>query len=279
MLQQIQQNDELKKKGFSFLKKNWLTLAAIILALLLIRQCNQTSEAEKEAKREHNNYLAERDSVRFISNKLGNSVYEKSAFELKMSELSKENKDLIAKLDLSKKKTPEVVIHTVTEYVDIFKEVPAKISQDSSGKKFIDFLHNPKLPGSNALSISGKIPYELSITSLHNNISPNISIGNAEIKIEQRISIVTGLYRDPKSKRLMTRVSTDYPGISFSDINSFQISDTPENRKTLMGERKRFGIGINGGFGYVVGKGGFSPGAFIGVGIHFSPKFLQFDSK
>ena len=75
----------------------------------------------------------------------------------------------------------------------------------------------------------------------------------------------------------MTRVSTDYPGITFSDINSFQIKDTPQNRKTLMQERKRFGLGLNMGFGYVAGAGGISPGVYIGVGFHFSPKFLQTD--
>jgi hypothetical protein len=271
-----------KSKILDLLKRYGIYIAGVILLLLLIRQCNATADAEKDAKRQYNNLLASQDSVRFISNKLGNAVYEKSAFELKMSELSKENKDLIDKLDLDKKRTPEVVIQTITKYVEVVKEVPTKIIEDSLGNKSISFLHNPKLPGANSLRIEGKTPIQINVDkdpSHPNDFRPRISAGSTEIKIEQSISIVTGLYRDPKTKRLMTRVSTDYPGITFTDINSFQIQDTPENRKALMSERKRFGLGLSAGFGYVVGKGGFSPGAFIGLGVNLSPKILQFDTK
>jgi hypothetical protein len=271
-----------KDGASSLIKKYGFIAVSIILMLLLLRQCNITSDAEKEGKRQYNNLLASQDSVRFISNKLGNAVYEKSAFEFKMSELSKENKDLIQKLDLDKKRTPEVVIQTVTKYIEIFKDVPTKINEDSLGNRHIDFIHNPKLPGSNSLTIKGKIPFDIKLNSDPKDPSrvlPSLLTGNAEIKMEQSISIVTGLYRDPKSKRLMTRVSTDYPGITFTDINSFQIQDTPEMKKTLRSERKIFGIGLNAGVGYVVGNGKIGPGAYIGIGFHLSPRFLQSDLK
>jgi len=272
----------LKEKSWVFLKRNYLVIAVVILILLLLRQCNANNALEKEAKREHNNYLASQDSVRLVSSKLGNAIYEKSAFELKMSELSQENKDLINKLDLSRSKTPEVVIETVTEYVDVFRDVPTKVEKDSTGQNTVTFLHNPELPGNNFLKISGQVPYEIRLDRNPNDptlVSAALLPGSAQIEIEQKISIVSGIYRDPKSKRLMTRVSTDYPGITFSDINSFEVTDTPENRKTLMGERRRFGLGVNAGFGYVVGAGGISPGAYIGIGLHFSPKLLQTDIK
>lgn len=278
----IKLEESQKGRVTSFFKRYGLAIAAIVLMLLLLRQCNMTSDAEKEGKRQYNNLLAAQDSVRFISNKLGNAVYEKSAFELKMSELSDENKELIDKLDLDKKKTPEVVIQTITKYIEIFKDVPTKINQDSLGNRHINFVHNPKLPGSNSLSIKGDIPFDIKLNADpkdQSKVLPLLVTGNAQIKMEQTISIVTGLYRDPKSKRLMTRVSTDYPGITFTDINAFQIQDTPEMRKTMRSERKNFGLGINTGFGYVVGKNGVSPGAYIGIGFHFSPKFLQSDLK
>jgi len=281
--QVMNENKEtLKEKGWMFLKRNYLVIAVVILILLLLRQCNANNALEKEAKREHNNYLAAQDSVRFVSNKLGNAVYEKSAFELKMSELSDENKDLIKKLDLSRNKTPEVVIETVTEYVDVFRDVPTKVEKDSSGQKLVTFIHNPELPGKNFLKISGQVPYDIRLDRNPNDptlVSATLLPGSAQVEIEQKIAIVSGIYRDPKSKRLMTRVSTDYPGITFSDINSFEITDTPENRKALMGERRRFGLGVNAGFGYVVGAGGISPGVYVGIGLHFSPKFLQTDIK
>lgn len=281
-LNQVENEGSLKEKSWMFLKRNYLVIAVVILILLLLRQCNANNELKKEAKREHNNYLASQDSVRLVSSKLGNAVYEKSAFELRMSELSQENKDLIKKLDLSRNKTPEFVVETVTEYVDVFRDVPTRVEKDSSGQNIVSFVHNPELPGKNFLKISGNVPYDIRLDRNPSNpalVSATLLPGSAEIGIEQSISITSGIYRDPKTKRLMTRVSTDYPGVTFSDINSFEVTDTPENRKTLMGERRRFGLGLNAGFGYVVGAGGMSPGAYIGIGLHFSPKFLQTDIK
>jgi len=281
-LNQVENEGSLKEKSWMFLKRNYLVIAVVILILLLLRQCNANNELKKEAKREHNNYLASQDSVRLVSSKLGNVVYEKSAFELRMSELSQENKDLIKKLDLSRNKTPEFVVETVTEYVDVFRDVPTRVEKDSSGQNIVSFVHNPELPGKNFLKISGNVPYDIRLDRNPSNpalVSATLLPGSAEIGIEQSISITSGIYRDPKTKRLMTRVSTDYPGVTFSDINSFEVTDTPENRKTLIGERRRFGLGLNAGFGYVVGAGGMSPGAYIGIGLHFSPKFLQTDIK
>lgn len=281
-LNQVENEGSLKEKSWMFLKRNYLVISVVILILLLLRQCNANNELKKEAKREHNNYLASQDSVRLVSSKLGNAVYEKSAFELRMSELSQENKDLIKKLDLSRNKTPEFVVETVTEYVDVFRDVPTRVEKDSSGQNIVSFVHNPELPGKNFLKISGNVPYDIRLDRNPSNpalVSATLLPGSAEIGIEQSISITSGIYRDPKTKRLMTRVSTDYPGVTFSDINSFEVTDTPENRKTLMGERRRFGLGLNAGFGYVVGAGGMSPGAYIGIGLHFSPKFLQTDIK
>jgi hypothetical protein len=50
-------------------------------------------------------------------------------------------------------------------------------------------------------------------------------------------------------------------------------------KKTLRSERKIFGIGLNAGVGYVVGNGKIGPGAYIGIGFHLSPRFLQSDLK
>ena len=76
----LEENKEYKAKIYSFLKKNAAIIGVVILALLLLRQCNVSGRLEEEAKREHNNYLAAQDSVRFISSKDGNVVYEKSAY-------------------------------------------------------------------------------------------------------------------------------------------------------------------------------------------------------
>jgi len=266
--------EKIKKLGANLI---W-AIVCIILVLILMQKCSDADSAKKEALREHNNYLASQDSVRFISKKLGVATYEKSAMELKMSDLSDENKSLINKLDLSGKKTPGVVIDVQTQYVDKFVNVPTKVEKDSSGQNMVTFLHNPSLPGKNYLMIKGKVPYDLNLVRNPNDsslVSAILKTGSATIDMEQRINITTGIYRDPKSKRLMTRVSTDYPGISFSDINSFEIIDNPETRQALKAERRRIGFGINAGYGVVFANAKVTPGFVVGVGLNFTPRPLQ----
>ena len=135
------------------------------------------------------------------------------------------------------------------------------------------------MKGKNSLTISGKIPYTLDIIKSPEKedlVFAKLNPGTAELDIKQNIDIVTGIYRDSKTKRLMTRVSTEYPGITFSDVNSFSIIDTKENRDALKGERKPFGVGINFGLGVAGNQKGIYPGIYVGVGLHYSPRFLQF---
>ena len=61
--QVIKDNEEtIKVKSYSFLKRNGFVIAAVILALLLLRQCNVSDRMEAEVKREHNNLLLKQNS-------------------------------------------------------------------------------------------------------------------------------------------------------------------------------------------------------------------------
>lgn len=253
----------------------------VVLIFLSIRQCEKSGNMEMEIKREHNNYLASMDSVRIIKKDRDRLIVEKSQMELKISELSEEQKELIKKLGLKPTGggAPSVVTEIKIVYVDRFINVPTKVEKDKDGKESITFTHSPKMNGKNSLTISGKIPYTLDIIKSPEKedlVFAKLNPGVAELDIKQNIDLVTGIYRDPKTKRLMTRVSTEYPGITFSDVNSFSIIDTKENRDALKGERKPFGLGINLGLGIAGNQNGIYPGIYMGVGIHYSPRFLQF---
>jgi hypothetical protein len=268
-------------KFTKFLSNKTVSVAAIVLlAMLLLQQYNAAENAKAEALREHNNLLASQDSVRVIRQDRDLAIFEKSSFQLKVSELSKEQKDLISQLELSKNgkgTTPKTVIEIVTEYKDSVRNIPSSINKDPNGEESITFLHNPELPGKNKLKISGKIPYELGINrdpSDSTKYNAKLNSGLVALDIEQSIDIVTGIYQDPKSKRIMTRVSTTYPGMSFSDINSFDITDNPETRKALKAARKEFGIGFTLGYGF--SPGAPRPSMIVGIGLHYTPRFLQF---
>jgi len=129
------------------------------------------------------------------------------------------------------------------------------------------------------LKITGKTPYTISL-----HVDPldstkylaSILPGLTSLNLEQNIDITTGIYRDPKTKRMMTRVTTTYPGLTFNDINSFDITDNADTRKALKAARKEFGLGVQLGYGISGSQSGISPGFYIGFGVHYSPKFLQF---
>jgi len=275
-------NKETGSKISSILSSRFTMLAVIVVLLLLfLKQCNETSHMEAEAKREHNNYLASLDSVRTIKNENGHLIQEKSAYELKASELSEVQKDLIHQLGLKSNgrgNTPNTVINTVTEIRDSVK-IASTIEKDPNGEESINFLYNPQMPGNNKLKVTGKTPYTITLhrdpidsTKYFATIIPGLTALN----LEQNIDITTGIYRDPKTKRMMTRVSTTYPGLTFNDINSFDITDNADTRKALKAARKEFGFGVQLGYGLSGTSNGLNPGFYFGVGLQYSPKFLQF---
>jgi len=250
-------------------------VAVVVLAFLLFRQCGISQDAKREAQRNMNNLLAEQDSVRSVESKLGNVLAEKSAFQLKYNELSEEQESLIRQLELANNKKPGVVIETQVIYRDTSIIVPVEneIGRDTS---YLGFKYNPALPGTNRLLVSGRLPYTMIDTTLNGIEMSIINPGSVNMTIEQKIDLVTGLYRDPKTDRLFVRASTSFPGISFNDIQALDMVDDPGTRKALRGARKTFGIGLNVGYGMVLTTEGYQAGPIIGIGITYSPKILQF---
>jgi hypothetical protein len=255
-------------------------IAIAILSLLLLKQCGETDHAKKEALRNFNNLLAEQDSVRIISSKLGNTIAEKSAFELKYNELNEEQKKLIERLEIEKKKKPSIIIKTEIEYKDSLIVVPVRNVTGKNGNR-IEFTYEPDLPGNNKLTIDGKIRYEIKTDSIEIeggkwNYMYRLEAGKANISILQKIDLVTGLYKDSKTGRLYVRASTTFPGITFSEMQALNIVDDPATKKALKEERKPFGVGAFVGAGLGFSSSGYVMGPVVGVGLTYQPKWLQF---
>jgi len=272
---------DLSKIYSIFSSKEFLMVSLIASIFLLLRQCNETNISRLEAGREHRNYLAMHDSVRTIKKENGLLIQEKSGMEIRVSELSTTQKYLIDQLGLNKNgrgNTPNSVINVVTVYRDSITNITSKIGKNPNGDEFIHFIYDPNLPGKNKLKITGKSYYDLSISRnvTDSTYFPVIKPRTTDLEIEQMIEITTGIYRDPKTKRLMTRISTEYPNLYFSEINSFDITDNRETRQALKSARKPFGLGVNAGYGIIGNSNGIGTGFYIGVGLSYSPKILQF---
>ena len=207
-----------------------------ILLMLLLKQCNETQNAKQEAQRNFNNLLAERDTVRILQSKNGSMLAEKAAFKLKYDELSEDQKDLIKRLELAGRKKPGVTL-----------------------------------------------PYQLLTDTIKDESSANgiklisrVEPGTAKLSMEQKIDLVTGLYTDPKTGRIFVRASTTFPGITFSDMQALDMVDDPATKKALRQARKPFGVGVSFGWGMTVGKNGYTVGPNVGVGLTYTPTWLQF---
>ena len=253
-----------------------------VLVMLLLKQCNATADAKKEAERNFNNLLAERDSVRVLESKNGNMLVERAAFQLKYNELTEEQEELIDRLELSGKRKPSVVIQTEVVYKDTSIMVPVAATQEGDNT-YLKFTHNPTLPGTNKLLIAGQLPYTVDTDTIWDpsdksnfKFVSTVIPGTAKLSMEQKIDLVTGLYTDPKTGRLFVRASTSFPGITFSEMQALDMVDDPATKKALKQARKPFGIGFSIGYGLTVGKDGYIAGPSVGLGLTYSPKWLQF---
>ena len=260
---------KLYKDTVSFLTgRLFPILLSVFLMFLLLRQCGITENAREEANRNLGNLLAQQDSVKHLETRLSGALAERSAFKLKYNELSDEQEDLIKRLELERKRKPGVIIKTEIVYRDT-TIVVSSTNHNEGDSSYIAFSYNPVLPGTNRLLIDGTIPYTFDSDS-------TIFPGDASLSIEQRIDLVTGLYSNPDDGLLYIRASTDFPGLKFRELQALNMIDDPETKRALKSARRTFGVGVSAGYGISLDNGGYTVGPFLGIGLSYSPKWLQF---
>ena len=69
---------------------------------------------------------------------------------------------------------------------------------------------------------------------------------------------------------MFVHLKTDYPGVTFNDAQGILVQNDKQLKKFSYSQRKQFGLGIQVGVGY---SDRIRP--YIGIGLHYSPKFLQ----
>jgi hypothetical protein len=96
-----------------------LMLALAIVLFMFLKQCHSGSEAEQELARMQRNLIAANDSIRYIKSEEGRIIAEKSGLQLKVSELNSEQKEIMSRLELEKKKTPGVIIRKIFKHLSL----------------------------------------------------------------------------------------------------------------------------------------------------------------
>jgi|688.fasta_scaffold01148_20 hypothetical protein len=232
--------------------------AFIILLILLLRQCEATNKAKGEVTRIENNYKAQQDTIRNYKDKWGNSVADIRALTLTLNEAKKE-------LEFEKNKPPITVIKFKTKIEERIVNVPVIVRDTILGDfNSIALVSSSNSWGKSSRSINLGLPYYID--------NDSIRFGNATIDLKQNIWLTASILRDKKTKEVFVNLSTDYPGTTFNEAKGIVIDPkSPGLLDIQYKSRKTMGIGLH--LGYGIGTSGFSP--YVGIGINYTPKFLQ----
>jgi hypothetical protein len=259
-----------------------LLFAGIVLfALLFLRQCGKTSDAKAEtevAKQEivrvTNNLAASKDTIDQYMVDINTTRAEIKGYELTVEELEGEYAELLADFEIEKNKPPVVIIKTVYVIKDSIIEVPIYVLPgDSMFDKYLAFSDSAVYDsiGVNYRFLTGRIP--IIIDYEDSTLIP----GFGTFGLELGMNLNLGLFKDKKTKEITILADTDYPGVTFTKLQGANILTDPKNKKILRGLRKSWGLGINVGYGMMldIPNNAFVTGPYVGVGLSYTPKILQ----
>lgn len=255
-----------------------ISAAFIVILFLLLSTCNRVAglkmEIEKgkeESQRIVNNYEAAQDTVIMFTEANGNLVGQIQGYELTVKELKTEYEKLFGEHEDLKKRPPLTITKVVTVIKDSLIEVAVNSTGDSTGGE-LTFSDSTFFSEGNWRNLSGTIPYSLNNT-LENPVIP----GDGSFEIGQSLSLSTTLTKDKETGKIMIKVETPYPGVTFSSIQGASILDDEKNKKMWRQARKTWGIGFDVGYGVLIDvrNSNVSTGPYFGVGVNYSPKLLQ----
>ena len=265
---------------------------AILIAIILI-QCGQSAglkgdlaKQKEESQRVLNNYEALHDTIR--QGKINDTTLlaEKKALSITLKELKSGYSDLLTGFESFKKQNPKVIERITVINNETIREVPVFAKIDSLGNGSFNFEDKAKFADGNYRNLKGTIPFsstffnkkdstqaDLNKLGLYTLVNP----GAGNFTLEQGIKLKVGLFKDPKTKKVTIAATTSYPGITFTQLDGADVMQDEGSKKATRALRKTWGIGVSLGYGAGVDLKSRQMyiGPQIGVGITYTPKFLQ----
>ena len=224
----------------------------IFLAFMLLNKCEQEKEYQQEIQRINNNNVALLDTIRNYMDDDGMYAADIRALNLKLDELGDS-------ISVDRSQPPVTITNQTTEIRETI-EVPAFIydtvtivNTDTFYKQI--YVERTDTFGKSNRSIEVTIPTD------------GVVVADAIINLEQDIWVENTIEKNNKTGEVFFRMRTDYPGVTFNNASAILVDP-----KQLVKVRKSFGVGFQTGIGITTTG---QTRHYIGVGIHYSPKFLQ----
>lgn len=246
------------------IKLNWILLAGcVIFALLFLRQCDIIKKVKQETLVVVSNYETLEDSVRIISNKLGDEVAVKRTLLTNKKDLEDLNADLSKEVNALKGRvislqTAQVKVERDTIYLD--NTLTVIENPDSSKTYSLDWVSSEVFDENNSRILEGVSEFSIDSSGI-------LYAGQTIITMDElNMAITTGV-QENKDGKFEIFIKTDYPGVSFTDINGAILDDRLYINKESSWV---FGPSIGTGIGVVNNFGGTTT---LGAGIFFGFSF------
>jgi len=257
--------------------KNTLTFVlGALFVLMFLKQCDNISSlkqdvklAQEDAGRQLNNFKAAQDSVTILRNDNGDQLAQIRSYEFDLSnmessqtKLTKKYKKALALNDDLKEVNS--LISANLEITDSLDVTTTTETIDTTTTK-VTFASSEDFGNGNSRKLTGFSTFKYEFEKF--------KVLETKFELTQTLSLMAAIENVNGADRL--KLSTSYPGLEIKDIENINLVNSRLNRKDQKKSRWLVGFGV--GYGINLNNNQvISTGPSIGVGLYWSPKFLQF---
>jgi len=248
--------------GFQFLNKYVIYVLLIVIGVLLFLYSIERS-SKNDLK---NNIIVKADSVKYLKNKADELYAQVNTYVITENQLKEANKELYDENLKYKKQKPIFIakekIKIVYKDTLIISSISSKLDKYGNKQFNIDFNSDTIFDKSNYIKFNG-LTY-LKIDSTLKVLNYGAKLNNLEISSK----LILGI-SETKDKKLVINARTDFPGLTFTDIEGYIIDPMKTSTFKNLAKKKRYGISTFGGVGTYFDGGGIKFIPTIGVGLTY----------
>lgn len=263
-------------KIIEMLKKIWsnkslvLIISIVILVLLLLSKCDKIKDLKTQIMINNQNIEALHDTIKTVKNKAGKLQQEKLSLISSKKELENLNSSLYDELKQQKGQVLYISNLYATLKLDynnlkvknktLLDSISQLISENGDTLDVIHWDLSQKYDDKNFRIIKGQSRFLIRNNSI-------LSKGSVLEQFQMGFNISTGLREEKGMLRIWAK--SDYPDLTFSDIEGSLIDPQKSDVLKKLIPQKRWVIGPQIGFGLSYSNGVFKPSPYIGFGLQY----------